>query len=720
MHNNEELIREIETHLRKITRQMIHIDTEEETIQYLINSFIEEINCHFIIVVLVENKKLIPKAWGGDVGELVTLFPLQINNKTERFLLHSLKDKDTNHFTDCPIVEGLKCASIKRWFTVPLVHGERKYGFCIAGYYSDVPLFEMHHIFDEFGKDVAVAVSVVREKERNMERLEDTDWIKRFSIDKTLEENAKQFMVLASKGLHAHAACFYVLDEKNNCFTLIYPVYGEVKFPEKIIIKDKNTLKNYFPHLDHVGAKKLTMPIVIDLKVVGVLHIERDAKAAAFTTSDRRMLRLIADYIAIVQENRQMLMTEKQQRERLQRLLDYQQALVKQTVIEDDFKGIANILAEVFDCTIFLLDRFYRVITLHVHPEDKIKFKQISYPAKENFIEYLDSLGYMYTSWVISGVNSHLGYLVLGRDYITLDDFDILSVNIARNICSIQFMKQKLVYDTNEQAKETMMTKLFVEQIDSKNAIIQYANLFQWDIFASHRVTTLSFELEEETNYNLLQVNMFKQYLWDYIKEVLRNYFPKVLTAMYEENYILIVPSEVVGKQDGVFWKELYSLLKEAVAQSDIESDIFLGIGNETMGIESYYTSYRQSVQALNVVKSRFRQQGYALFEDLGSYTILDLLPYQDIHLFMQNQLGKLIHYSKENNIDLVKTLRVYLQNNGNAKSTAKELYMHRSSLLYRLERIEKILNVDLNNFETRFDLMMAFKLLDMYGKVEK
>lgn len=714
--NDQPLVKEIEAYLRKITRQIINIDTEEESIQYLIDSFISKINSDFVGVILVENNELYPKAWGGEVEKFSNVFPLQLNESTERFLNQSLKDEDAYTFGDCAITKILKNSEVKTWFTVPLIDGEMEYGFCIVGYYTKVPLYEMYHVFDEFGKDIAVVISMVRRRERSMKRFEDTEWIKKFSIDKTLEENVKEFTSLASKGLNAQAACFYLLDETNDYFRLIYPVYGEVEFVEQIKVSENNELKDYFPYLEAIGKRQLTMPIVIDLKTVGVLHIERSEDTPAFSLSDRRMLRLLADYIAVLQENRQLYINEKEQRERLQLLLDYQQELVKQTVVDDDFIGITKILSEIFDCTVLLLDRFSHPISAHIIEADKEVLSLIDIEEKrQSILEELGRLGYVYSSWPITGVNSRLGYLVLGIEQITFDEFDLLAVNVARNISSIQFIKQKLVFDANEQAKESMMTKLLVDEIEDKQSIVQYANLFQWDIFQAHRVTSLTIDLTmEEKGLSLLEINMKKQHVWDHIMEQIVNLYSGTLTATYEENFLLIVPELELEMDSKRFWANFYNDIKKAAENSKVPCEVYVGIGNTATDIKEYNISYAQSIQALNVVKNRFQAEGYALFENLGSYTILHQLSHPVVDVFTKNQLGLLINYSEENDINLVETLKVYLQNNGNAKSTAAEMYMHRSSLIYRLERIEALLQIDLNDFETRFDLMMALKLLDM------
>lgn len=721
--NPNNLIRQLEIHLRKISRQLINIDTEEQTIQFLIDAFMEKIYCDFIGVALVENNQFISKAWGGEAGDVEQTFPLEVNSSTVNFLRKSLKDEDAYQLVESTLTTELKKSAVKTWFTVPLIDGTKQYGFCIVGFYNYVPLLEMYDVFDEFGKDVAVAIAMIRRRERRLEKIEDLGWVRNFSIDKTLEENVREFTFVAASGMKAQSACFYLLDEKKGYFQLQLPVYGDASWIEKIIINQNKELKDYFPFLEKVGEKQLAMPIVIDLKTIGVLHVADKKDGSMFSSEDRSMLRLLADYISALLENKQLYNKEREQREKLQLLLDYQQALVKETIVHHDFHGVTKMLSDMFHCSVVLLDRFIRPITFHLMEEDKEELTPILQLSNCNeepldVFRRLKEIGFMYSSWSIDGVNSRLGYLVIGIDRLMLDEFDLLTVNLARNISSIQFIKQKLVLDANEQAKETFMGKLLSEQIADKKDIIQYANLFQWDIYKAHRVVSVSIELagEKEKELNLLEQKTKKSQVWDYLANRTVAKYKGILTATYQESYLLIVRDE---KNKEHFWSGFYHDISEAVAGSDFKATIYLGIGKVVTEVNQYYASYTQSLQALNVVKSRFKKRGYALFEGLGSYTILDQLDSPAVAMFLEQQLSKLITYSVENDIDLLDTLRVYLTNNGNARSTADQLFLHRSSFLYRLDRIEELLEVDLNDSENRFNLMMAFKLYDMIGTTQ-
>ena len=68
-----------------------------------------------------------------------------------------------------------------------------------------------------------------------------------------------------------------------------------------------------------------------------------------------------------------------------------------------------------------------------------------------------------------------------------------------------------------------------------------------------------------------------------------------------------------------------------------------------------------------------------------------------------------LIDYDRAHQSDLLHTLNVFLRCGGNQSKTAQELFLHRSSLLYRLRRIEDLTGFDLWDNEQRVLLQMCF-----------
>lgn len=75
--------------------------------------------------------------------------------------------------------------------------------------------------------------------------------------------------------------------------------------------------------------------------------------------------------------------------------------------------------------------------------------------------------------------------------------------------------------------------------------------------------------------------------------------------------------------------------------------------------------------------------------------------------------LGPLTTYDGEHNADLVQTLRIYFDANGNVSKASDRLFLHRNGLLYRLGRIEEILRLSLSNPHQRIALELAVRITE-------
>src|SRR5699024_9842849 len=282
------------------------------------------------------------------------------------------------------------------------------------------------------------------------------------------------------------------------------PSYGKSKRDQRTLdIKHNYILKEHFPFLEKTGGTQLTIPISMDLKTIGVIHVERKKKGS-FTEEDLRILRLLSNHIAIILDNARLYNIEKENHDRLHFLLDYQQALVKETIKNEDFDGITSMLGELFDESIILYDRFMRLISVELNEEDEEEIiVKLSEKAREqkrinSSFTFQEENGKLFSVWPINGGGDLLGYLAVRLPGNKLDEYDQLSLEMARNICSIQFIKQKLVLDAKEQAMDSFISKLLVEEIENEESILQYASLFQWNLFSPHRVAHLSIRLSDE------------------------------------------------------------------------------------------------------------------------------------------------------------------------------------------------------------------------------
>ncbi len=146
-----------------------------------------------------------------------------------------------------------------------------------------------------------------------------------------------------------------------------------------------------------------------------------------------------------------------------------------------------------------------------------------------------------------------------------------------------------------------------------------------------------------------------------------------------------------------------------ALGHEGLQEAVSVGVGRVGSGFEGVRQSHHEARQALMLGK-RVRGNGQVtLFDQLGVYRLIfaaEHLP--EMQGFLEETLGTLVAYDAQHGADLVRTLEAFFQANCSPKETAQILKVHRNTVLYRLERIAAIMQVDLNDPDTRLRLHLA------------
>jgi purine catabolism regulator len=78
---------------------------------------------------------------------------------------------------------------------------------------------------------------------------------------------------------------------------------------------------------------------------------------------------------------------------------------------------------------------------------------------------------------------------------------------------------------------------------------------------------------------------------------------------------------------------------------------------------------------------------------------------------FCDQVIGLLVEYDESHSSNLVQTIDAYFDHHGNISQTAETLFIHRNTLLYRLDRIQELTGQNLDNPNDRLALQLALKL---------
>ncbi len=171
------------------------------------------------------------------------------------------------------------------------------------------------------------------------------------------------------------------------------------------------------------------------------------------------------------------------------------------------------------------------------------------------------------------------------------------------------------------------------------------------------------------------------------------------------------------GEQDIVLVKEIKPNTDireiEKVAKSiadTLNSEFYvkvsIGIGTVVDNIKDLARSYKEAQVALEVGKVFDTEKNILSFENLGIGRLIYQLPTTLCEMFLQEVFknGSLDSLDRET----LMTIQCFFENNLNVSETSRKLFVHRNTLVYRLEKIRKLTGLDLREFDHAITFKVA------------
>lgn len=145
------------------------------------------------------------------------------------------------------------------------------------------------------------------------------------------------------------------------------------------------------------------------------------------------------------------------------------------------------------------------------------------------------------------------------------------------------------------------------------------------------------------------------------------------------------------------------------------QEEMYLGVGKLTRSIRCLYKSFRQAQNIKELQAHKKIDPSMFFYSDLGIYKLLMAIDDKEILKdYYEKTIFPLFEYDKQHNSDLTQILQCYLKHNGSVKETSDELFVHRNTINYKLNKIEELLHVNLSSLETRLQISVGFMLKDM------
>jgi len=187
------------------------------------------------------------------------------------------------------------------------------------------------------------------------------------------------------------------------------------------------------------------------------------------------------------------------------------------------------------------------------------------------------------------------------------------------------------------------------------------------------------------------------------------------VTAVDENNVIIVkeLGDNNFDKEIEKVTSALYSHLKK-----EGQEDIRIAFGTVVNEIKEVSRSYKEAKMALDVGKIFFDERNIIAYSELGIGRLIYQLPIPLCKMFIKEIFGG--KSPDEFDEETITTINKFFENSLNVSETSRQLFIHRNTLVYRLDKLQKSTGLDIRVFEDAITFKIALMVVKYMNYMER
>jgi carbohydrate diacid regulator len=193
--------------------------------------------------------------------------------------------------------------------------------------------------------------------------------------------------------------------------------------------------------------------------------------------------------------------------------------------------------------------------------------------------------------------------------------------------------------------------------------------------------------------------------------EILRTLFPPkskdFITAVDEKNIIIVKQIKDTDTHEDIM--RVASTMLDML-NTEAMSRVHISVGTVIDEIKEVSKSYKEAKMALDVGKIFYSEKNIVAYSNLGIGRLIYQLPLPLCKMYIREIFG---NKSPDNFDDeMLTTINKFFENNLNVSETSRQLFIHRNTLVYRLDKIQKQTGLDIRIFEDSITFKIAMMVV--------
>lgn len=314
--------------------------------------------------------------------------------------------------------------------------------------------------------------------------------------------------------------------------------------------------------------------------------------------------------------------------------------------------------------------------------------------------------GSLSNDFVTSFSQSPADSQVIGNEHLlkVLDEGEVVYILVARGTSDDVYMVGKIAV-----CQLQNLIIAYKEKFDRNNFFqnLLLDNLLLVDIY--NRAKKLHIEVSVPRLVYLIETKSEKDGI---VTELLKGMFSvqngDYITSVDESNVILIKSLE-----DGYTQDSLLDIANTIVDMMNTEAmlNVKVAFGTVVSELKDVSKSYKEAKMSLDVGKIFYAEKDVMAYSTLGIGRLIYQLPINLCRIFIKEIFGDSI--PEELDEEMLTTINKFFENNLNVSETSRQLFVHRNTLVYRIEKMQKCTGLDIRTFDDALTFKIALMVVN-------
>jgi sugar diacid utilization regulator len=329
--------------------------------------------------------------------------------------------------------------------------------------------------------------------------------------------------------------------------------------------------------------------------------------------------------------------------------------------------------------------------------------------------------------WTPIGTGAPAGYLWIDLEGGRLRPEDVVLLYWARRVLEAELGKERIRLETELGARGDFVDDLVSGHYGSVELLLQRARYLGADLTQGALVMVV--DIDDFAHYLARRrpkepaIQELKRRLADAVRLQTRELFSNFLLGPRSDNVILFVgcaegegPEELPEKAQ-LLAKGVQRYVKGLLPDLTVS----VGIGGFKQDPAQLPEAYSEAGVALEIGHRIHGPSSVSTFGKTGTYKLLFRVLQEnpeELEAFYGETLEPVVHYDSRYGTELVQTLITYLGNDASTVRTAGDLFAHRHTIRYRLDRVSELTGFDVDKSEDRERLTLGIKAMQLLGRV--